>query len=170
MNRRITFLGLFILLIAIALIVSPIAIYGSLQIDIEFEIGVMGLPVGLSVILGGASSPDPGVTTVGGVFGNPDENFLRRLEKSAPFDPRLRFQPSPKEPANCRQCYTLITWDAAECPRCGRRRECRGCGRPLFYLSGAVRCAPCVRDEVYCNCVKMKRTTPAATGPRVRSR
>jgi hypothetical protein len=166
MNRRITLVGLLVLLVGIALMISPIAIYGALRIDLDFEIGVMGLPIAISIFLLGASAPDPTVTTVSGVFGNPDENFLRKVERRPAFDERLRYEPSPKESTNCRQCYTAIPWNVAECSRCGRRRSCRGCGRPLFLLAGAVRCAPCVRDEVYCNCPKLKKPPAVGTAGR----
>jgi hypothetical protein len=163
MNRRITLVGVLVLLIGISLMISPVAIYGVLRIDLEFELGIFTLPIAISIFLLGASAPDPSVTTVTGVFGNPDENFLRKVERRPAFDERLRYEPSPKESTNCVHCYTAIPWNIAECPRCGRRRACRGCSRPLFLLAGAVRCAPCVRDEVYCNCPKLKK--PAAVGP-----
>ncbi|HEY6238591.1 MAG TPA: hypothetical protein VIZ68_05340, partial [Thermoplasmata archaeon] len=115
MNRRITLLGLLVFLVGVALMVSPIALYGALQIDIEFQIGAMCLPIAISVLLLGASAPDPSVTTVSGVFGNPDENFLRKVERRPAFDERLRYEPSPKESTNCRQCYTAIPWNVAEC-------------------------------------------------------
>jgi LSD1 subclass zinc finger protein len=167
MNRRVTLVGLFFLLLAIAFIASPIPLTGAERITTFFEIGLMGLPVGLCVILYGLSSPDPDVTTVGGTFGNPDENVLARQGRRAPPVSHVRYASSPKEPVHCRHCYTLIPWDITECPRCHRRRECRGCGRPLFYLSGAVRCAPCVRDEVYCSCPKLRRNiAPPGSRPR----
>lgn len=169
MNRRVTLLGLLLLLIAIGLVASPIPLTGSEQINLEFEIGVLSLPIGLCIILWGAASPDPNVTTVGGAFGNPDENVLRKVLNKAPPESKVRYASGPRESVNCRHCYTAIPWNSAECARCGRRRDCRGCGRPLFYLSGAVRCAPCVRDEVYCNCPKLRRATaPGGRGGRVR--
>jgi len=169
-NRRIAFLGLVIVLVGISLMVSPIALYGSLKVNIAFESGVMLLPVGLSIVLVGASAADPTVTTVGGVWGNPDENLMRRAEKRPALDERRRFLPGPKESTNCRWCYTSIAWNEVDCARCGHRRECRGCGRPLFFLAGSVRCAPCVKDEVYCSCPKLKRPMSMAPGARGRAR
>ena len=164
MNRAITYLGLGVLLASGFLIAYPDLLNGAEVLDFEVEVGLLTLPGGLSVILWGASAPDPRVTTVRGVFGNPEENIVgRKLERSAAIA-QARYRPSPKEPVNCRQCYTLIPPELADCPRCGRRRECRGCGKPLFFLAGAVRCAPCLHDEVYCNCPRLRRPV-AATGP-----
>lgn len=169
MNRRSTLLGIFVLLVAIALIVSPIVLTGSERITALLEIGVLALPFALVITLLGLASPNPEVTTVGGAFGNPDENVLARQLRRAPTQAAARYAVGPREPVNCRHCYTLIPWDQAECPRCRRRRQCRGCGRPLFYLSGGVRCAPCVRDEVYCSCPKLAKAAPPTIGrPRAR--
>lgn len=165
MNRRVTLLGLLLLLVAIGLIASPIVLTGQESLDIEFQLGVLSLPVGLTTILWGAASPNPEMTTVGGAFGNPDENVLARVLRRPAPDPHVRYASGPKESVNCRHCYTAIPWNVAECSRCGRRRDCRGCGRPLFYLSGAVRCAPCVRVEVYCNCPKLRRSPPPSGTP-----
>lgn len=157
MNRSITLLGVVILLSAGGLIAFPFLTTGAVGVDLELELGIFVLPVGLSVILWGASSPDPSITTVGGLFGNPDENVLRkRLAPPPPTGP-ARFMPNPRESANCVQCYTAIPADEVVCPRCGRPRECRGCGKRLFFLAGGVRCAPCLRNEVYCGCPKVKR-------------
>lgn len=155
MNRTITLLGLFVLLVGIGLIASPEVLSGLETVTPLLEVGVFVLPVGLSIILWGASSPDPRATTVAGVFGNPEENILRRSSLGSTRNFDVRYLPGPRESVNCRHCYTLIPWDVAECPRCARRRECRACGRPLFYLSGAVRCLPCVRAETYCVCPKL---------------
>jgi hypothetical protein len=83
MNRRVTLVGLLFLLIAIALVVSPIPLTGAERITPFFEIGLMGLPLGLIAVLFGLASPNPDVTTVGGAFGNPDENVLARLTRRA---------------------------------------------------------------------------------------
>ncbi len=167
MNRRVTLVGLVLLLVAIALVISPIPLTGAERITSLFEIGLLSLPLGLVIVLLGLATPNPGVTTVGGAFGNPDENVMARQTRRPTATTHVRYASSPKEPVNCRHCYTLIPWDVAECPRCHRRRECRGCGRPLFYLSGAVRCAPCVRDEVYCSCPKLRRNVvPPGGRPR----
>jgi len=160
LNRGITLFGLFVLLVGVGLIASPIVLTGQETFTNFLEIGIFVLPVGLSVILWGASSPDPRVTTVGGVFGNPDENLLRQQQHVVSKPTHARYLPGPRETVNCRQCYTGIPWDAAECPRCGRRRECRACGRPLYFMTGAVRCLPCVRPETYCNCPKLHRGEP----------
>ncbi|HYK92726.1 MAG TPA: hypothetical protein VEY07_01625 [Thermoplasmata archaeon] len=163
MNRTITFLGLFVLLFGIGLIASPIVLNGVETVTPWLELGIFVLPVGLTTILWGASSPNPGVTTIAGILGNPEENVMRRAESGPTRTYDVRYLPGPREPVNCRHCYTLIPWNAAECPRCGRRRECRACGRLLFFLSGAVRCLPCVRDETFCNCPRLRKT-PVAPG------
>ncbi len=169
MNRAITFLGLAILLVGIGLIASPEILAGVETFTPLVEVGVFILPVALSTILWGASSPDPRATTVAGVFGNPEENVLRRHEGAGGRTYDVRYLPGPKESVNCRRCYTLIPWDVAECPRCGGRRECRACGRPLYFLTGAVRCLPCVRAETYCNCPKRPRA-PTLPGTRPSAR
>lgn len=166
LNRTTTSVGLSLLLVAIALIASPEALAGAETVTPLLEIGVFVLPVGLSVVLWGASSPDPRVTTVGGVFGNPEENVMRRTLKPARPTLDVRYIPNPRESVNCRYCYTLIPWNAAECARCGMRRECRGCGKALYYLSGGIRCLPCARNETYCNCPRLKRAEPAGRARR----
>lgn len=150
----------------IGLIASPITLTGVETVTPYLELGIFVLPVGLAVILWGASSPDPRVTTVAGMFGNPEENVLRRSEAGGTRVYDVRYMPGPRESVNCSACYTVIPWDVAECPRCGRRRECRACGKPLFFLSGAVRCLPCVRAETYCNCPKVRRATTSPIGTR----
>ena len=168
MNRSITLVGVGALLLGIAFIASPIVLTGVETFTPLLEVGVFCLPFAFTVILWGASSPDPNITTVGGVFGNPDENLLRRRESESKRTPDVRYLPGPRESVNCSVCYTLVPWDAAECSRCGRRRECRGCGRPLFFLSGAVRCLPCVRAETFCNCPQVARKSAATPGHGVR--
>ena len=164
MNRSIAFLGLGILIFGIGLIASPITLTGVESVTPALELGIFVLPVGISVILWGASSPDPRITTVSGVFGNPDENELRRGEAAKRnFD--VRYVPGPRESVHCRQCYTLMPWDVAECPRCGRRRQCRACGKTLYFMSGSVRCLPCVREETFCNCPKVTRSDPLTPRP-----
>jgi hypothetical protein len=170
MNRRVTLVGLLLLLIAIVLVLSPFALTGTESFNLEFQLGVLSLPIGLTTMLWGAASANPDVTTVGGAFGNPDENVMARMASRSIPEPRVRYASGPRESVNCRHCYTAIPWNLAECPRCGRRRDCRGCGRPLFYLSGAVRCGPCVRDEVYCNCPKTRRGTTTGVPGRGRPR
>ncbi|MCI4337220.1 MAG: hypothetical protein L3K17_08550 [Thermoplasmata archaeon] len=160
MNRSITLLGLAVLLSGIGLMASPDALTGVESVTPFLEIGVFVMPVGISVILWGASSPDPTVTTVSGVFGNPDENELRRSEGGTRRNFDVRYLPGPKESVNCRQCYTLIPWNVAACPRCGRKRECRACGKTLYFMSGGIRCLPCVREETFCNCPKVGRSHP----------
>ena len=162
MNRTITFLGLFFVLVGLALIASPVVLEGVERVTPLLELGIFILPVGLTTVLWGASSPNPSITTVAGILGNPDENEMRRKGAARSID--VRFQPGPREPVNCRHCYTLIPWEIADCPRCGRPRECRACGRRLYFVSGAVRCLPCVRSETYCNCPRVRRAGAGAAG------
>jgi hypothetical protein len=163
MNQQITVLGLVVLLIAIGFIVYPLVLTGSEQLDSEVEAGIFVLPVGLTVILWGAASPDPSVTTVGGVFGNPDEDLVRQWAERKVAPRQTRFMPSPRETLNCAQCYTAIPPDVLECPRCGRERDCRECGGRLSLEQGATRCGGCGREEMYCSCPRVK---PARTSGR----
>jgi hypothetical protein len=156
-NRSIAFLGIAVLLLGIGFLAYPIAVMGFEQVDAEQEVGILVLSASASIILWGMTSPDPAVTTVSGLFGNPDENELRRrLRPAGPGGP-ARYLPSPRESVNCSSCYTAMPAQQVLCPRCGERRTCRRCGKPLFQLAGAVRCGPCVKDEVYCHCPKLKR-------------
>ena len=157
MNRSITLIGVAVVFLGFFLIGYPLLATGVEQIDDELQLGILVLPVGLAVILWGASSPDPSVTTVGGLFGNPDENWLRkRLPRGVPVAP-ARYLPGPRESTNCATCYTMIPWDVVVCPRCSTHRRCRNCAKPLYFLAGTVRCGPCVREEVYCHCPRVAR-------------
>jgi LSD1 subclass zinc finger protein len=157
MNRAIVFLGLFLFIVSIGLFAFPELLNGVESVDIEVQGGIFVLPLSIAVLIWGAAAPDPRVTTVGGVFGNADENEMRRRLGRSPPVGEARFRPSPLESVNCRKCYTLIPARLLDCPRCATRRECRGCNKPLFFLAGAVRCAPCLKDEVYCSCPKLRR-------------
>ena len=160
MNRRILNTGLGILILGIGLLVFPLVTTGVEQIDLELQLGVFILPVGAAILLVGASAPDPEVTTVGGVFGSREENFLRRhIIRRAPFVPP-RLLPHPRESMNCDFCYTAIAADAVVCPRCGRTRACRVCAGVLRPARGTPRCTSCRRAEVYCDCPKVKRSQP----------
>lgn len=155
MNRSVTFVGVFVLILGLGLFALPEAMYGQFELDWATELAIVAVPAALMIILWGASLPNPSRTTVGGVFGSPEENLVRRRSSSDPTRSASRFVVSSTEPVNCRRCYTLVPATLAECPRCGTRRLCRGCSKPLFYLSGAVRCGPCVRDETFCDCPKV---------------
>jgi hypothetical protein len=168
MNRSLTFLGLGILIATLLLLAFPIIVTEHEAFDLEQQMGLVGLPVGLLVILFGAASPDPRATTVGGAFGNPDENLLRREGIVDAPTPPVRFIPGPRETVNCRYCYTGIPPGTLACPRCGRTRECRSCGRALNFMGPSIRCPRCQRDEVFCNCPKVARSTGAAPGARAR--
>jgi hypothetical protein len=152
MNRSILGVGVGLLLTAIALFASPIALTGSESLTMLAEIGVFILPAGIVVVLLGAVAPDPSITTVGGVFGNPVENEIQSRHPGGTNLPTARARGSPRQPVNCRQCYTLVAWDVILCPRCGRPRECRACGRDLEWAGETIVCLHCAHLEVYCNC------------------
>ncbi|MCI4330948.1 MAG: hypothetical protein L3K19_03775 [Thermoplasmata archaeon] len=162
MNRHITVLGLVVLLIAIGFILYPLVLNGAEELDSEVEAGIFILPVGLTVILWGAASPDPSVTTVGGVFGNPDEDLVRQWEERKQAPREARFIPSPRETINCVQCYTAIPPESLACLRCGKERPCRSCGTGLTVVNGVVRCVRCGREEIYCSCPRVKRVARAS--------
>ena len=163
MNRSVTLVGVAIFLFTVVLVAFPIAFTGHEVFDLEQEAGLVGIPIGLLIVLFGAASADPRVTTVGGAFGNPDENVVRR-QLGPNSAGRARFLPGPREAVNCRYCYTAIPSSAAVCPRCARPRECRSCGRPLAFIGAAIRCPQCRRDEVYCNCPRVRQVQIGGTG------
>jgi hypothetical protein len=170
MNQHITILGLVVLLIGIGFTVYPLVLTGAEQLDSEVEAGVFVLPVGVTVILWGAASPDPSVTTVGGVFGNPDEELVRQWENRRIPARDPRFIPNPRETLNCSQCYTAIPPEELRCPRCGKDRECRTCGGKISRAYRVTQCVGCGREEVYCSCAKVKRSGHSGRGGRGRLR
>lgn len=168
MNRSLALVGLVMVIVAILLISLPFLVTSTFQLDsFVYAAGLLFL-VGLVLLFVGATSPDPAVTTVGGLLGNPIIDESRRAEEAVTNLPpsRVRYAIGPKEPVNCRFCYTAIPWNVLNCPRCGRPRHCRNCSKQLYFLAGAVRCAPCVRDETQCNCPRVRSPTSRATGVR----
>jgi len=165
MNRSIVYIGVVLICIGFALAAFPVATTGSESLDIEDEVGFLLAPLGLVVIMLGAMAQDPSRTTVGGAFGNPDVAFERTV-RVPPVDQRARRIFNPHEPVDCRFCRTVITADLAQCPRCGRARDCRNCGRPLGFVLNRVTCPACARAEALCNCPSLARPAPS-TRPNV---
>lgn len=158
MNRAILGVGAAILVLAFILIAFPIALTGQEQFDLEQEAGLYLLPPAFAVLLVGAISEDPRVTTVGGAFGNPDEVARRGTPRASA--PALTYHPH--ESVGCRYCSTIIAADLAQCPRCGRARACRNCGRTLAIVGSQVTCPPCGRIEPLCNCRRLPPSRPSA--------
>jgi RNA polymerase subunit RPABC4/transcription elongation factor Spt4 len=157
MNRSITLVGVFIILVGFALVASPIVLTGSEQFDLTQEAGIFLAPIGLLVVLIGAVQANPELTTVAGTFGNPDAAPRRPTpERSAEPAPRGF---SPKSAVDCRYCRTVIPYDLAFCPRCARPRECRGCGRVLGVTEDRTDCPGCHRVEAFCNCPRLNKPT-----------
>jgi hypothetical protein len=168
MNRSLALAGLVLVLVSILAVSIPFLVTSSFHVDYElYGAGLLFL-VGLVILLRGALAPDPAVTTVGGFLGNPVIDQARRAEREMErvSPAHIRYAPNPREPVNCRYCYTTIPWNLVDCPRCARPRQCRNCGKRLYFLAGAVRCAPCVRDEAYCNCPRIRPTVSRAPGAR----
>ena len=164
MNRSLALVGLVLLVVGILLASIPFLVTSTFQVnDVFYAAGLLFL-AGFVILFQAATTPDPHVTTVGGLLGNPIVDESRKAEEAVMNvqEPRFRYAPGPKEPVNCRYCYTVIPWNVLDCPRCARPRHCRNCGKQLYFLAGAVRCAPCVRDEAYCNCPKVR---PSGTRP-----
>lgn len=162
MNRSIVLVGVAIIVAGLALVASPLVLLGTEVFTIEQEFGIFLSPVGLLVIMIGAVQANPEITTVGGTFGNPD----MAPKRVAPTSPTTtgRATPlgyNPREPVNCRQCGSVITYDLAFCPRCARPRECRGCGRPLGMAEERTDCPGCHRVEAFCNCPRVARPRSA---------
>ncbi len=149
MNRTVVYLGIAVVVAGFLLAAYPILLLGRERFDLEQGAGCLVAPVGVFVVMFGASFYDPTRTTVGGVFGNPDE---RRPTSPAegPVSPAIPF--SPLEAATCRFCRTYIDHDQATCPRCARARPCRRCGRPLGRVLDRATCPRCGREEAFCDC------------------
>lgn len=162
MNREIAGVGIVFIVLGLGLVAYPIAFTGSEQLDIEQEVGFLVVPVGLVVVMLGALAHNPERTTVGGAFGNPEEDLYRR-PRGRPPEPRAARIFNPHEPVDCRYCRTVITADLAQCPRCARHRDCRSCGRPLGIVLDRVTCPTCGRAEGLCNCPTLVR--PTASSP-----
>jgi len=153
MNRAVVYLGIGVILAGLALVSFPIAVTGEEQFDPEQESGFLVAPVGLVVVMFGASFSDPRLTTIGGTFGNPDL-LPRKPGPARPPSPA----PStyhPHESVACRYCRTPIAYVQASCPRCARARACRSCGRPLGLVLERATCPYCARAEAFCNCPRL---------------
>lgn len=160
MNRSVVLIGVVLICAGFALAAYPIATTGTESLDIEDEVGFLLAPFGLVIVMLGALAQDPSRTTVGGAFGNPDVALERASSRAPPVDQRARRIFNPHEPVDCRYCRTVITADLAQCPRCARARECRGCGRPLGFVINHVTCPSCGRAEALCNCPQLARPSP----------
>ena len=161
MNRSITLLGALLLLAGIGGVVLDLRPVDHLDPSLFLLFGATLLPAGMVIVLFGVTRPDPRETTVRGLFGNEEENELERrlrLQQRQRVDPR--YLPSPRESVHCGKCYTLIPAQRVTCPRCGVHRRCQACGKPLFLLAGMVRCGPCTKDEVYCDCPRAAGAVP----------
>ncbi len=168
MNRSLAYLGIGVVVTGFALVAFPIVVTGHQVLDIEQEAGFLVAPVGVLVLMFAASAPDPRTFTVRGAFGNPEEAFVDRVKAQRdPAGPPRPF--SPKDPVRCRTCSSIVTYDLAQCPRCGRVRECRSCARPLGYLLERATCPRCARPEAFCNCAWLS-DTPLTLGAFERER
>lgn len=164
MNRSILGLGVVVLLLGLALLVSPIALGGAWSLTFVAELGLFSMPVGVAIVLLGGVAPDPRITTVSGIFGNPVENEMRERHRRAAPAPHRSLGRSPREPIHCRQCYTLVPWDVEICPRCGLPRDCHVCGRPVGGGGGPILCVACGKPEPFCSCSPARPARPS-TGP-----
>ncbi len=162
MNRSIALVGVALILVGLALISSPIVLFGHETFDLEQGAGILLVPVSLLVVLIGGVQPNPERTTVGGTFGNPEVQVRRPLSPK-PIEAARGLGYSLREPVSCRHCRTMIAFDLALCPRCARPRECRSCARTLGMASDRTDCPGCHRIEAFCNCPRLAR--PAGAGP-----
>lgn len=167
MNRDIVGVAAVMIFTALALISFPLWALGVEEFDVEQEVGILFLPFGLVILLVGLTALDPRATTVGGAFGNPE--FDRTPPKVASGPRRTRFAYDPNGEVNCRFCRTIITADLTQCPRCGRSRRCRSCGRLLGTVLDRPTCPTCAQPEALCNCPPLPRRT-AVPAPGTRGR
>ncbi len=159
MHRSIGYLGAALLLLSVALLAFPLWARGVERFDLEQEFGILLLPAGLLTLLAAGTSADPRRTTVGGAFGNPE--FDRSPTRPSPVPGGTAFHP--REPVLCHECGTVVVAEAAQCPRCGRARACRRCGRPLGWVLERPTCPRCAKAEAFCDCPLLPR--PAVPPP-----
>ena len=169
MNRDIVGVAAVLIVTAFGLIGFPLWALGAEQFDIEQELGILFLPFGLAVLLVGLTALDPRTTTVGGAFGNVEYDRAR-TRRPAPAR-RSRLDYDPRGEVNCRFCRAIIAADLTLCPRCGRARLCRSCGRPLGQVLSRPTCPTCGQAEPLCNCPVLARSvavpTPSSRGRRI---
>ncbi len=165
MHRSIAYLGAALLLVVFALITYPLWAHGIERFDVEQELGILFLPAGLLVLLAAGVAADPRGTTVGGAFGNPEFAPAAPRRAAADIAP-IRYHP--REPVTCAQCGTVVAAEAARCPRCGRARPCRRCGRPLGWVLERPTCPRCGKAEAFCDCPVLPRpaSPTVQVGPR----
>ncbi|HTP54094.1 MAG TPA: hypothetical protein VML94_03890 [Thermoplasmata archaeon] len=165
MNRSIVYIGVGVILFGISLVSSPIALTGREEFDLAQEAGFLVAPVGLVVVMLGASFYDPTRTTVGGAFGNPEAVRPSGVVDRSPVRPASTLY-HPHGFAICRHCRTPIGYEQANCPRCARARDCRSCGRPLGLVLERATCPMCARPEALCSCPPFARGGASPSGPR----
>ena len=78
MNRSLALVGLVLVLVAIFLISIPFLVTSAFRIGYEVYVAALLFLVGLGILFQGATAPDPAVTTVGGLLGNPLVEESRR--------------------------------------------------------------------------------------------
>jgi hypothetical protein len=167
MNRDIVGVAGVLIVFALALVSFPLWALGTEQFDIEQELGILFVPFSLVILLVGLMALDPRTTTVGGAFGNAEFDPTRRKPTSGVQRTRLAYDPLSE--VHCPYCRTIITADLTQCPRCGRARPCRSCGRPLGTVLERPTCPSCARAEALCNCPPLPRST-AVPAPSTRGR
>ena len=168
MNRSLALVGVVLVIVSILLLSIPFLVTSAFRFSDAVYVAALLFLIGLVILYQAATAVDPTVTTVGGLLGNPIVDESRKAEEAITTvtPSAVRYAPGPKEPVNCRFCYTAIPWDILNCPRCGRARLCRNCGKQLYFLAGAVRCAPCVRNEMQCNCPRVRPSGARPPGAR----
>jgi hypothetical protein len=165
MNRTVALAGS-ICLVAGALVIGTYFAYlGGGGYDLVLFLGALGVTVGLILVPYSVTLPDAQVTTVRGMFGSEEENLLDRRMRGQGHRPvDSRYLPSPRDSVNCSRCYTVIPAQTVMCPRCGTHRRCQQCAKPLFFLAGMVRCGPCAKDEIFCDCPRATLPSRAVRG------
>lgn len=169
MNRTLLGWAIILLVLAIAMMVSPIPLDGSEQLTPLVYIGIFLIPVVIVVAVAGGMAPDPERLTVSGALGNADENELLRARQARANAPAPRTFDAPRRSVNCRKCYTLIAWDVLYCPRCTTPRLCRSCAGALELEGSSIECTRCRHPEIYCNCPGVARAAPISEHTRRRA-
>jgi hypothetical protein len=167
-NRSILGVGAVLLVSGILLFLLPTVLPSFPSIPVTVDLALLFVPIGLGVLLLGVTAPNPELTTVAGMFGNPVEEELRQRAAGRSAAPPRRAG-SPREPIHCRQCYTFVPWSASVCPRCGLPRECHQCGRPVEAREDVILCGNCGKREPFCSCPRSRPARPSSGPGRLRS-